>query len=444
MDGAGVRPAVLSLALSNVIVEDAREGFVESVRGDHSHNRTSRRQTTCRVSPRILGRARLPRGGRGEASSPAAPGASPAPGTPLAGRRPRVMEEAFGVEVGVVPPHRPEGGEDLALGVEPGVSGGAGAAFAFEVEAADGVAGLAGAHAGAPGVVGDGLEFAPAGAVDAFVAQRLAVAAAAGDAQGAEAQELAGGLEAVGILDHGAEDMRADLADAGDLLEARDLGVGAAEAGDLGELFAPGAVGGVEEVVEEQQAVAPVFGHQGDPVLASGGVEERAAVEAQDADAAVAGLDVDAQFALGVAQLEQLVERGAEGGAVLVEASPDRVEGVEPEEFAQRAHVDLVGLVGRVADEPVVARVADDKAAGVGPEDFGGPAGDGSGLDGEDDLAGGQRSDGRDKVLVGGDELAASEHLALGGHPSDDRAGGVEVDGGVQFAFHGLVESGWT
>ena len=43
---------------------------------------------------------------------------------------------------------------------------------------------------------------------------------------------------------------------------------------------------------------------------------------------------------------------------------------------------------------------------------------------------------------LGGDsfgELAAPEHLTADGHPSDDRAGGVEVDGGVEFSSHGLV-----
>ena len=52
----------------------------------------------------------------------------------------------------VVLPHQPEGLEDLALSVEPGVAGGSGATLALLVETADDVALLAAADAGAPGV----------------------------------------------------------------------------------------------------------------------------------------------------------------------------------------------------------------------------------------------------------------------------------------------------
>lgn len=92
----------------------------------------------------------------------------------------RVVRKLFGVEVGVVFPHGPEGFEDFSLGVESGVAD-ACALFTGFVEVSDAATLRTYADAGAPGVIGDIFEFALAAAVDALVAKGLVVAVSGDD-----------------------------------------------------------------------------------------------------------------------------------------------------------------------------------------------------------------------------------------------------------------------
>jgi len=103
------------------------------------------------------------------------------------------------------PPHPPQGGEDLALGVEAGVAHVVGAGLALPVEALHGVVAGGAFAGGAPGVVAQGFRVHGGRGVRALVTQRLAVAAPVGDRQAGVFDELLRGGEAGRILDDGAE-----------------------------------------------------------------------------------------------------------------------------------------------------------------------------------------------------------------------------------------------
>lgn len=195
----------------------------------------------------------------------------------------RRLEEKVGIEGGAVLPHRPQSFEDFSLGVEPCVAGGAGPFLALLVEAADHVALVGAADAGTPSMVRNGLEFLAAPRVKPFVSEGLAVAGAFGDPQGTEAVELMIGGEAGRIFDHRAEDMGADIGDAGHSHEMGDLRVILSHLFDLVELFDPGTEGGVEDVVKAQETLAAGVGHPLEPFLALARVKDFPAVDRENA-----------------------------------------------------------------------------------------------------------------------------------------------------------------
>ena len=353
--------------------------------------------------------------------------ASPSSRSLLRFRR-RVLEEIVGVEVGAILPHQPESFEDLALSVEPAVAGGASALFTGKVEAADDIALLAGPDAGAPGVVGHVLEFGVTARVESLVTERFAVAAAIGDTQAAEAPNLAGFLEAVGIFNERTEDRGADLTNPRHFLEACDLWEGAAEAVDLVELFGPEAEGGVEEFVGGQQTVLADLGNHLDPTLALLGVEEFLATQLEDAEAAVAVLDESLQLALLITHLEQIVDGLAEDLALFIIAHPDLLEFAEAQKAAEIFGVDLVVLVGIAGDESITARIANDEAGHEGSQDPGGPPGQGSGFDCELDFFRLQSADVLAQVALTGVEAFATEQLSVLAHPPENRSSGVQVN----------------
>ena len=128
----------------------------------------------------------------------------------------------FGFKFPAGEPEGPEGEQDFALGVQPRMRRGPGAAQRKLIKIPDRPrAAFGGLEIGA---IGDGLQGADAVAVELLITEGFVIAGPVADAEAAVARELCELPEARRVLNVSDEEMGADEADAGHGAQALDFG----------------------------------------------------------------------------------------------------------------------------------------------------------------------------------------------------------------------------
>lgn len=173
-------------------------------------------------------------------------------GTPCTGHSASLclgVGKLYGVEVGLVSPEGPQGFEDFALGVQPGMSGGTMEAERSLIKVPDRALFAFGRLE--EGAIGDGLEEGMALAIELFKAQGFAVAGLVADGQPAVTGQGREVFEAGWVLDQGDKEVGADDPDAGDGAKVSDFGEGAAGLEHEAAGLMLGDEGLVHQIIEE-------------------------------------------------------------------------------------------------------------------------------------------------------------------------------------------------